>query len=203
MSCPVIVRPLLITKYPRHTVVPQYSPPISIFIVCSLLILCSKDPETASPSKNNLKCKTKFKKIRSTSPTYLSLKMSWAVFLSFFLTTSFRGKSAFIFSRGPWHLSFTTLGISNISKRCSSIGGNGSLGWKALCCKHCKKQFHQRKTFSLCAFNIMSVCLTSYGKCKISSILKKQSSYCWEIFQLTSAPVQKCIESQLVSCLGS
>lgn len=76
--------------------------PSAFFPLCNSLIFCSKDSEPASSSKNNLKSKKKksFKKIHNTSPTYLSLKMSCAVFSSFFLPTSFRGKSAFTLSRG-------------------------------------------------------------------------------------------------------
>lgn len=108
----------------------------------------------------SVKKKKSFEKIHNTSPTYLSLKMSCAVFSSFFLPTSFRGKSSFTLSRGAWHLSLTTEGISSISKRCWSIGGSGLLGWKALCCKHCKKQNSLSKvelSITLKTFHVMPV----------------------------------------------
>lgn len=164
--------------------------PSAFFPECYSLIFCSKDSEPASSSKNNLKCKKpkSFQKIRNISPTYLSLKMSCAVFSPFFLPTSFRGKSAFTLSRGAWHLSLTTQGISSISKRCCSIGGSGLLGWKALCCKHCKKQNSLTKvklSIILKTFNVMPVRLTPYGMCKISSILNILPLYCWKIFCLT------------------
>lgn len=123
-----------------------------------------------------------FKKIHNTSPTYLSLKISCAVFSSFFLPTSFRGKSAFTLSRGAWHLSLTTWGISSISKRCCSIGGSGLSGWKALCCKHCKEQNSLSKvelSIILKTFHVMPVHHMVTAKLNVLPL------YSWKIFCLT------------------
>lgn len=73
----------------------------------------------------------------TTSSTYLSGKMSWAVTWSFFLIASVRGKTVFILERGIWHLAVTSAGVSNIFQICCWIGGRGSWGCKALCARHC------------------------------------------------------------------
>lgn len=128
--------------------------------------------------------------------------MSCAVFSSFFLPTSFRGKSAFTLSRGAWHLSLTTEGISSISKRCWSIGGSGLSGWKALCCKHCKKQNNLSKvelSIILKTFNVMSVHHMVYNNCKIFSILNILPLYCWKIFSHSGLKVYDQLFKEIIN----